>query len=134
MGIFNRKDMLGSMRYVKECAVIFGITLIGELLNRMLPLLVPTGVYGLFLLLVCLCTVILKLDQVEAAGNFLLDIMPMLFIPAAVGLMENYDSLRPIVVPVLVICLVSTVIVMAVTGKVTELMMEGRKKKGGGDS
>ena len=74
------------MKYLKEFAVILGITLAGEWMNHVLPLPVPAGVYGLFLMLLLFCTKALKLEQVEAAGNFLLEIMPVLFVPAAVGL------------------------------------------------
>lgn len=118
------------MRYVKECAIIFGITLAGEFLNWILPLPVPAGVYGLFLLLALLCSGLLKLGQVEAAGNFLLEIMPILFIPASVRLMEDYAAMQEILVPLVAICIVSTLIVMAVTGKATEFMLAlGAEKK-----
>ena len=111
------------MKYVKECLIIFGITLAGEVLNGILPLPVPAGVYGLFLLLFLLCRGILKLEDVEATGNFLLDTMPIMFIPACVGL-----------IPLFVISLASTVIVMAVTGMVAERILSGKKteeEKGG---
>lgn len=39
------------MKYVKEIVIIFGITMVGELLNKFIPLPVPAGVYGLFILL-----------------------------------------------------------------------------------
>ena len=107
------------MKYVKESAIIFGITMIGEFLNELLPLPVPAGVYGLFLLLLLLCTGLLKLKDIEATGNFLLDIMPILFIPASVGLIESYDAMKAILVP------------LGVTGKVTELMVSLLKKKNG---
>ena len=118
------------MKYVKESAIIFGITMIGEFLNELLPLPVPAGVYGLFLLLILLCTGILKLEAVETTGNFLLEIMPILFIPASVGLIESYDDMKTILVPLIVTCLVSTMVVMGVTGKVTELMVALLKKNG----
>ena len=117
------------MKYIKESAIIFGITMIGEFLNTILPLPVPAGVYGLFLLLILLCTGLLKLEDIEATGNFLLDIMPILFIPASVGLIESYDEMKTILVPLIVTCLVSTLVVMGVTGKVTELMVAVLKKK-----
>lgn len=117
------------MKYIKECAIIFGITLMGELLNLLLPLPIPSGVYGLFLLLLFLCTGLVKLKDVEATGNFLLDIMPILFIPASVGLMESYGAMQEILVPLVVICVVSTVVVMVVTGKVTDWMIGRGKKK-----
>ena len=117
------------MKYIKESAIIFGITMIGEFLNAILPLPVPAGVYGLFLLLTLLCTGLLKLEDIEATGNFLLDIMPILFIPASVGLIESYDEMKAILVPLIVTCLISTLVVMGVTGKVTELMVAVLKKK-----
>ena len=44
------------MKYVKEVVIIFGITMVGELLNKFIPLPVPAGVYGLFILLGGLCS------------------------------------------------------------------------------
>ena len=70
-----------------------------------------------------------KLEDIEATGNFLLDIMPILFIPASVGLIESYDEMKAILVPLIVTCLISTLVVMGVTGKVTELMVAVLKKK-----
>ena len=121
------------MKLIKECAIIFGITLVGEGLNFLLPLPVPAGVYGLFLLLFLLCSGIFKLEDVEATGNFLLDIMPILFVPAAVGLMDSFGLMKDILVPLIVIVVVSTIVVMVVTGKAAELVMNhlGNNRKGG---
>lgn len=55
--------------------------------------------------------------------------MPILFIPASVGLIESYDEMKAILVPLIVTCLISTLVVMGVTGKVTELMVAVLKKK-----
>lgn len=54
------------MKYVKEIVIIFGITMVGELLNKFIPLPVPAGVYGLFILLGLVCAAgIIKLSDVE---------------------------------------------------------------------
>ena len=53
------------MKYVKEMVIIFGITLAGEVLNQLIPLPVPAGVYGLFLLLGLLCSGIVSLPDVS---------------------------------------------------------------------
>ena len=66
------------MKYVKEIVIIFGITMVGELLNKFIPLPVPAGVYGLFILLGGLCSGIIKLSDVEVTGNLLLDLMPVM--------------------------------------------------------
>lgn len=117
------------MKYVKEIVIIFGITMVGELLNRWIPLPVPAGVYGLFILLALLCSGRLKVSDVSAVGNLLLDLMPLMFIPAAVGLLEKFGMLRAVLVPVLVITVLSTFIVMTVTGKVTEAVLHHQKKE-----
>lgn len=117
------------MKWIGECMIIFGITLAGEWMNAALPFPIPSGVYGLFLFLILLCSGAVKLEQVEKTGGFLLEIMPILFIPASVGLLESYGVLREILVPVLIICLVSTVLVMAVTGKITQIALKGGKEQ-----
>jgi len=117
------------MKYTKQCCIIFGITMIGELLNYLLPLPVPAGVYGLFLLLMALCTHVVKLEDVEVTGNFLLDFMPLMFVPVAASLLENLHIMKVIAVPLIVICLVSTIVDLAVTGKVTEWIIRILDKK-----
>lgn len=117
------------MKYIKQSAVILGITWVGEWMSETLPLPVPAGVYGLFLMLILFCIGVLRVEQVEEAGNFLLDIMPVLFVPAAVGLMESYEQIQRVLAPMMVICVVSTIVVMVVTGKVADGIM-GRKDKG----
>lgn len=114
------------MKYVKESMILFGITMAGEWLNHVLPFPVPSGVYGLFLLLLLLCGGIVKLSDIEATGNFLLDIMPVLFIPASVGLMESYRDMQNVLLPIVLICVVSTVVVMAVTGKTAQWALRKR--------
>ena len=106
------------MKHLKAVVVLFGITMAGEFLKALLPLPVPAGVYGLFILLLCLCTGLVKVDEISGVGDFLLDTMPLMFIPAAVGL------------PVLVISVVSTLFVMIVTGKMAQGIIR-RKQKGG---
>lgn len=117
------------MKYLKEIAIIFGVSMVGELLNTLVPLPVPAGVYGLFLLLGLLCTKIIKLEDVSATGNLLLDLMPVMFVPAAVGLLEKYTELTAILVPFLVISALSTLVVMTVTGKTTEWILHRQKKE-----
>ena len=56
----------------------------------------------------------------EAAADFLVEIMPVMFVPAGAGLITAWSTLKPICVPVLIMTFISTVIVMVVTGKVTQ--------------
>ncbi|MEI3183276.1 MAG: CidA/LrgA family protein [Lachnospiraceae bacterium] len=117
------------MKYIRQACVIFGITMIGEFLNYALPLPIPGGVYGLFLMLIALCTGVIKLSDVEETANFLLDTMSIMFVPATVGLIEHVDLLKAVIIPFSIIVVISTVIVMAVTGKVTQLLIHKTGKR-----
>ena len=122
------------MKYVKQFGIILLVSLVGELLNFLLPLPVPASIYGLVLMLALLMTGALKLDAVEDAGKFMIEIMPVMFIPAGVGLMESWGELKAVLVPVLVITLVSTIVVMVVSGRVTQAVIRLEKKHKGGDA
>ena len=89
----------------------------------------PASIYGLVLLFIALMTGLVKLPQVHEAARFLIEIMPLMFIPAGVGLIDSWGELRPILLPVIVLLLVSTVLVMGVSGQVTQQMMHHGKKE-----
>lgn len=105
------------MRYIGQFCVILMITFIGEMLNFLIPLPVPAGIYGMALLFLALCLKIIPLGAVEETGDFLIEIMPVMFIPAGVGLMASWDALRPMLLPALAAVTVVTVIVMAAAGR-----------------
>ena len=72
---------------------------------------------------------VIKLEQVNETATFLVEIMPIMFIPAGVGLLVSYDALKPNLVSVSVITLLTTVIVMGVTGVVAQIIMKHTKRK-----
>lgn len=114
------------MRYIKQLCIILIVSFIGEILASVINLPIPASVYGLVLMLILLSTKIVKLNQVYTVSKYLIEIMPMLFIPAGVGLMTSYDSLKPYIVPVIIIVFVSTVFVLVVSGYFTQYVLESR--------
>lgn len=120
------------MRYLKQFTIILTISLLGEVLHYIIPLPVPASIYGLLLMLAALMTGVVKRDSVREAGVFLVEIMPVMFIPAAVGLLEAWGVLRPVWLPVAVITVVSTVLVMGVSGLVTQFVIR-RDERGKGE-
>ena len=122
------------MKFLKQFMVILLLSFLGEVLKMFVPLPIPASVYGLVLMLVCLMTGILKTSQIKEAAFFLIEIMPVMFIPAGVGLMESWGELKAVLVPVLVITLVSTIVVMIVSGRVTQAVIRLEKKHKGGDA
>ena len=116
------------MKYIKQCIVILGITLAGELLKYILPLPIPASIYGMVLLFVGLMTGVIKIEAVKETGMFLIEIMPLMFIPAGVGLMTSWETLKSIIVPVSVITVVTIITVMASTGLVSQIIIKKSKE------
>lgn len=117
------------MNYLKQFGVILVMSFIGEALKELLPLPVPASIYGLILMLVALKTGILPLEDVKDAGNFMIEIMPLMFIPAAVGLIVTWDTLKQIFIPVIIITCLTTVLVMAVSGRATQFIIKWERRK-----
>ena len=116
------------MKFIKQFLIIVIISFVGEVCNKWIPLPIPASIYGLVILFVALMTGVIKLEQVKETGKFLIEIMPLMFIPAAVGLLDSWKVLKPIWIPVVVITLVTTVLVMVVTGRVTQFVIRQNKK------
>ena len=118
------------MKYLRQFCIILLVSALGEGLHILLPLPVPASVYGLVLMLGALASGILKLEQVEEAADFLVEIMPVMFIPAGVGLLTAWGILKPVCVPIILITVITTVVVMIVTGRVTQAVIRMDRKKG----
>ena len=117
------------MKYIRQFAVILGFTCAGEILHYFIPLPIPGSVYGLVLLFAFLAFGWIKLEDVRETGQFLIEIMPLMFIPAAAGLVDVWPDLKPIVWPVVITVLATTVLVMTVTGQVTQRVIRAGKEK-----
>ena len=119
------------MKYLKQFFVIIVISFIGELLHALIPLPIPASIYGIVLLFTGLMTGIVPLAAVKDAGLFLIEIMPVMFVPAAVGLIESWDILHGKLVSYVTVTFLTTVAVMAVTGVVTQKVIRSGKEKTG---
>ena len=118
------------MKYLKQFLLILCITFVGELVKYVLPLPIPASIYGMVILFVGLMTGHIKLSSVKEVGKFLIEIMPVMFIPAGVGLVESWGILKPVLVPVCIITVVTIVTVMAVTGLLSQWVIRRDRKKG----
>ena len=120
------------MKYLKQFLLILCITFVGELVKYVLPLPIPASIYGMVILFIGLLTGLIKLEQVKDVGKFLIEIMPVMFIPAGVGLMESWGTLKPFVLPVSVITVITIVTVMVATGICSQWVIRKEKKQEGG--
>ena len=117
------------MKYLRQFGIILAVTCVGEIMKYFIPLPIPGSIYGLILMFVLLLTKVIKVEHVKETGEFLIEIMPFMFIPAGVGLITSWSQLQPFLVPLLVITVVSTFVVMIVTGKVTDFLISKKEGK-----
>ena len=118
------------MKYLKQLTIILIVSLVSEALGYFIPLPVPASVYGLVIMFILLLTKAVKLEDVEDVADFFLKIMPFFFVAPTVGLITSFDAIKGHVVWLVVMCFVSTVITISVTGLVAQFIIR-LKKKGG---
>ena len=117
------------MKYVFQFLIIMVFAFVGELLHFFIPLPIPASIYGIVLLFLALELKVVKVSDIEQTSSFLIAIMPLMFLPPAVGVIESWDLIRQAWFPYIVVTVVSTVFVMAVSGRVTQRIIRkgGRK-------
>lgn len=126
--IISRNEVDG-MKYIKQFAIIMIISFMGECVKAVLPFKIPASVYGLVIMLIALMTGIVKLEAVKDTAEFLVQTMPVMFIPPTVGIMVAWPLISNMVVEFCVIAVVTTIVVMVVTGHMSQLIIRMKKRK-----
>ena len=112
---------------VRGFAILLGMQFFGEVISRGLGIPIPGNVLGMGLLLLALAVGIIRVEWVQEAADLLLSHMALFFVPAGVGVMVYFDLIAREWFPIVVATVLSTFVVMAVTGKVA-----GRLDRNGG--
>lgn len=117
------------MKYVIQFLIIAAFAFIGELLHWFIPLPIPASIYGIVLLFIALELKWVKVSDIREVSSFLIAVMPIMFIPAAAGLMESWGAVKSSVWEYALTTIVSTFVVMGVSGAVTQFVIWRGKKK-----
>ncbi len=117
-----------AMKLLRQAAVILGICFAGEWLHQLFKLPIPGNVIGMLLLLTGLCSGVIKLAMIEEFSNFLLDHLAFFFIPAGVGVLACLGVLRGKWLAFVTICIVTTVLIIVVTGHSIQWVKRGGKR------
>ena len=118
-----------STKYLFQFARILVFCFLGEILHAVLPLPIPASIYGLILLLLALRLKVVRLEDVKEVGLFLTGIFPLLFVPAAAGVMELWAEMGNMLLPILLAIFPVTVLVLITSGHTTQALVR-RKQKG----
>lgn len=118
------------MKYLQQAVIIATITFAAEIIKYLLPFPIPASIYGLILLFFLLKTGLLKLGQIEDTGSLLLELMPLLLVPASVSFITVLDAMQVMLLPVLIMGFIGTILVMFVTGRVSQqiVRMSGKER------
>ncbi|WP_059103760.1 CidA/LrgA family protein [Shouchella shacheensis] len=111
-----------AVQVLGQLAGLYLLYLLGEWLAAFLHLPVSGSIIGMLLLFVLLVSNIMPARLLERGANFLLAFLPLLFLPVTVGVM-NYPELLSFEGAWLIVsAVVSTGIVMTVSGRMAEKM------------
>ena len=121
------------MKYLKQFGIILAFSFAGELLHAFIPLPIPASIYGIILLFLALQLKLIKVESIREVSTLLIQIMPVMFIPAAVGLMEMWGIIQNRILIYIVILAVTTFVVMIVSGRVTQAVIRRDRKRGQDD-
>lgn len=116
------------VKFIKQLTIIMAVAFLAELMERLIPLPIAASMYGLVLMLLGLITKVIPLEKVEGAADFLVEILPVLFVPPTVSIIANIDALRDILIPLVVICFSTTILIMGVTGRVAQALLRRGEK------
>lgn len=116
------------MKLLRELLIILVIYFAGEILANFLKLPVPGNIIGMILLLILLCTNVVKLEMVDTVSKFFLDHLAFFFIPAGVGLLTSLTVIKDSWIRLLLVCFLSTIITIGVTALVVDFMTKEKGK------
>ena len=116
------------MKYLRQALIIAAITFAAEIVKYLLPLPIPVSIYGLAMLFFLLKSGNLALEQIQDVGNLLLELMPLLLVPASVSFVTALDTIQAMLLPVLITGFLGTLLVMAVTGLAAQWVIRRRKE------
>lgn len=117
------------MKFFRESILLLSIYFAGEIISNLLNLPVPGSIIGMILLFVLLTSHIVKVEKVENLANFFLDHLAFFFIPASVSLMTSFASLKGSIFKIILLCILTTIIVIAVTGITVQFICNRKSVK-----
>ena len=115
------------MKYLKQTLIIVFFSFAGELCHWYIPYPIPASIYGMVLLFAALACKVIKLENVQDAGSFLVSALPVLFVAPVVGLLDCWPLLQEILPALVVIVVVSTVLTFLVSGVVAKWLIQKKE-------
>jgi holin-like protein len=113
---------------ILQLAVLFAFLALGELIVYLTGIPIPSSIIGMLLLTAALKLRIVRLIWVNKVSDFLIQNLGFFFVPAGVGLMNCLGLLSDQWLPIVGASVISTFIIIAVTGWVHQLVRRATAK------
>ena len=120
--------MVKSMKIIAQIGLLYILYRIGEWISSAFDLFLPGSVIGMILLIALLFTRVMRLEWVGDGAGFMVKHLPFFFIPSTLGIMQYYGIFAGKGFLLVIIVLVSTIMVMAVSGLIGHLFSTGVEK------
>lgn len=111
-----------SISMIRQCFILFGCLALGELIVYLTHIQLPSSIIGMLLLTLFLQLGWVKLQWVQGLCDFLVANLGFFFVPPGVALMLYFDIIAAEFWPIVTATLVSTVLVLIVTGWVHQIV------------
>jgi len=112
---------------IRYCAIIFGCLALGELIVYLTGIHFPSSIIGMILLTLFLHLGWIKLHWVKAFSDMLISHLGLFFVPPSVAILAYFDLIAKNFWSISVAIVVSTIIVMVVTGHVYQFIRKRTK-------
>ncbi|WP_369308278.1 CidA/LrgA family protein [Providencia rettgeri] len=109
-----KQVLITGWQYLRAFAILYFCLIVGNLISTLLPFAIPGSIVGMLILFALLALQIIPAHWAQPGCSILLKNMTILFVPIGVGIMNYYDLLSQQLIPIVVSCVVSTLIVMIV--------------------
>ncbi|WP_273839135.1 CidA/LrgA family protein [Providencia rettgeri] len=109
-----KQVLITGWQYLRAFAILYLCLIVGNLISALLPFAIPGSIVGMLILFALLALQIIPAHWAQPGCSILLKNMTILFVPIGVGIMNYYDLLSQQLIPIVVSCMVSTLIVMIV--------------------
>jgi holin-like protein len=117
------------MRIIKQLGLILALSFAGEILAKLIPVSMPAGVLGLFLLLLFLGLRVLKPEHLGETADYLSANMGFFFLPAAASVLNSYGLIQGAVFRLLAVCVICTFFTFGMTYGTVRLFQILLKKR-----
>ncbi|WP_081297231.1 CidA/LrgA family protein [Gilliamella sp. Bif1-4] len=93
---------------------------VGNIISKILPIIIPGSIIGLLILFFLLAFQLIPTCWIKNSCNLFMRYMTLLFIPAAMGIMDNYSLLLQNWGPIIFGCVGGSLIVLLLTAFLAE--------------